>query len=195
MALTKDDIWSVADRLDAEGKSPTLAAVRKALGSGSFTTISEAMREWHQKRKEQATKAQEAGPLPPDLDDAIHRFAQEVWAKSTEIAKSETEKLSAEYAAARKEWDRERQELEAVAEDLSVALEESQARESETKAAFDDLVRLSSEKEALIVSLNERLAQSEARIEELRQENQRLHELLRRITSTKIDAQARNAIS
>jgi hypothetical protein len=64
MALTKDQIWAVADRLAAEGKAPTLAAVRKALGSGSFTTISEAMREWRQRRKEKADKVQ----TPPTAD-------------------------------------------------------------------------------------------------------------------------------
>ncbi|MGC8733093.1 MAG: DNA-binding protein [Halothiobacillaceae bacterium] len=69
MALTRGDIWAAADRLDAEGKVPTLAAVRKALGSGSFTTISKAMREWHQRRKEKADKVQEAGPVPPDMDE------------------------------------------------------------------------------------------------------------------------------
>ena len=46
MALTKQDIWRCADELDAEGIRPTLAAVRKKLGSGSFTTISDAMAEW-----------------------------------------------------------------------------------------------------------------------------------------------------
>ena len=46
MAITKQDILAVADALDAEGVKPTLAAVRKKLGGGSFSTISEAMKEW-----------------------------------------------------------------------------------------------------------------------------------------------------
>ena len=43
MAVTREQIFAVADELDAAGQKPTLAAVRKALGGGSFTTISEAM--------------------------------------------------------------------------------------------------------------------------------------------------------
>ena len=39
MAITTEQIWSAADALDAAGQSPTLAAVRKAVGGGSFTTI------------------------------------------------------------------------------------------------------------------------------------------------------------
>lgn len=188
MALTRDDIWAVADRLDAEGKAPTLAAVRKALGSGSFTTISEAMREWHQRRKEKVDKAQEAGPVPPDLDEAVRRFAQAAWAKATEIAKAEVAQLAHEYAEARKEWDRERQELEAVAEDLSTALEECQAKcqakADEAAAALADLARRHAETEALVITLKEQAKENEARIEELRQENQRLHDLLRQMVAS-----------
>jgi hypothetical protein len=51
MAFSKDDIFKAADTLDAAGQSPTLAAVRKALGGGSFTTISEPLNEWKAKRR------------------------------------------------------------------------------------------------------------------------------------------------
>ena len=41
MAISIDDVFSAADRLSESGQQPTLAAVRSALGGGSFTTISE----------------------------------------------------------------------------------------------------------------------------------------------------------
>ena len=44
MAITRERIWTAADQLDAEGDRPTLAAIRKKLGGGSYSTISEAMR-------------------------------------------------------------------------------------------------------------------------------------------------------
>lgn len=185
MAISKDEIWDAANRIELEGGSPTLAAVRRLLGGGSFTTISEAMREWHQRKKEAQETTSDSCPVPPDLDDAIRGFSQAVWAKAVDLAKSEAEKLAAEYDQAKKEWERERQDLEALAEDLSTALEESQAKDAETRAAFDELVRLHSEKETAIVSLKGQLAQSEARIDELRQENQRLHELLRHMVPEK----------
>jgi hypothetical protein len=43
---TTTEIHAIADRLAATGQRPTLAAVRKELGGGSFTTISEAMKDW-----------------------------------------------------------------------------------------------------------------------------------------------------
>ncbi|EBG1931025.1 KfrA, partial [Salmonella enterica] len=41
MAITEEQIMRAADELDQEGQNPTLARVRKKLGGGSFTTISE----------------------------------------------------------------------------------------------------------------------------------------------------------
>ena len=44
MAITKRiRSFAVADEIDAAGQNPTLAAVRKAVGGGSFTTISDGM--------------------------------------------------------------------------------------------------------------------------------------------------------
>ncbi|HGV0688939.1 TPA: DNA-binding protein [Escherichia coli] len=77
MALTKQDIWRCADELDAEGIRPTLAAVRKKLGSGSFTTISDAMAEW-KSRKAVALPSPE--PLPVTVSEQLAEFGNALWA-------------------------------------------------------------------------------------------------------------------
>lgn len=51
MTLTTDKIHETADMLSEQSIKPTLAEVRKALGGGSFTTISEAMKSWRQEQK------------------------------------------------------------------------------------------------------------------------------------------------
>jgi hypothetical protein len=51
MTLTTQDIHATADTLAEQGVKPTLAEVRKALGGGSFTTISDAMKSWRQEQK------------------------------------------------------------------------------------------------------------------------------------------------
>ena len=62
MAITKQDILAAADALDAEGAKPTLAAVRKKLGGGSFSTISEAMKEWKANHASAAAPLREPAP-------------------------------------------------------------------------------------------------------------------------------------
>lgn len=39
MAITKEQIFMVADELDANGQNPTLAAVRKRVGGGSYAML------------------------------------------------------------------------------------------------------------------------------------------------------------
>lgn len=56
MAITTADVCAAADTICGRWPAAHLAAVRTALGGGSFTTISEAMRS----RK----AAQQAQPLP-----------------------------------------------------------------------------------------------------------------------------------
>jgi hypothetical protein len=48
-AITKDQIWAVVEDLHGASKAATLAAVRKAVGGGRFTTIQDAMTEWKAK--------------------------------------------------------------------------------------------------------------------------------------------------
>ena len=57
MTSTTARIFEIADELDAAGHNPTLASVRKALGGGSYTTISEAMGEWRARKAAKASKS------------------------------------------------------------------------------------------------------------------------------------------
>ena len=75
MAISKEQIFAVADELDAAGQNPTLANVRKQLGSGSFTTISEAMNEWRARKASQAAPIRE--PAPQAITDKLAELFSE----------------------------------------------------------------------------------------------------------------------
>ncbi|XDJ36599.1 MAG: DNA-binding protein (plasmid) [Burkholderia sp.] len=98
---TSEAIWKVADELDAEGVKPTLNAVRKKLGGGSFTTISDAMTEWKAAKQKKAQPAVE--PLPAELSTAVAALAGEFWTVARTAAErllaGERERLAAEQTA------------------------------------------------------------------------------------------------
>jgi hypothetical protein len=75
---TQEAIWKVADDLNAEGVRPTLAAIRKKLGAGSFTTISQAMTEWRRRKEKDDRPVVE--PLPTELLNAAHDMVAEICA-------------------------------------------------------------------------------------------------------------------
>lgn len=109
MAITKQDIWRTADELDAEGIRPTLAAVRKKLGSGSFTTISDAMGEWKSRKQATALPAQE--PVPAAVSEQLAEAGSALWA------------IALAHATARLEEDRKR--IEADKETMGQRLAEA----------------------------------------------------------------------
>ena len=76
MAISIDDVFSAADRLSESGQQPTLAAVRSALGGGSFTTISEAMKSWRAMQQAAAAPVREAAPAA--VMERFHQLGTDV---------------------------------------------------------------------------------------------------------------------
>ncbi|ENB7844743.1 DNA-binding protein [Salmonella enterica subsp. enterica serovar Newport] len=102
MAITEEQIMRAADELDQEGQNPTLARVRKKLGGGSFTTISEVMIEWRA-QKARSVHAQE--PPPQAVTDRLAAFGDDIWALALEIA-------DASFAGEREALEKSQQEKE-----------------------------------------------------------------------------------
>ncbi len=94
MAITKKSIFDAADALDAGGQRPTLAALRKAVGGGSFTTISEAMKEWWAGRALREAPVRE--PAPPVVGERLGVVADEIWGLALQVA---NERLAGEREA------------------------------------------------------------------------------------------------
>ena len=99
MAITPETIFAAADTLLAQGQEPTLAAVRTAVGGGSFTTISEAMKQWRARRE--AARRPAVIPPPAALQDAGAALIAEVWQQAQTAAEARLEQERAALAAAR----------------------------------------------------------------------------------------------
>ncbi|MCE5388603.1 MAG: DNA-binding protein [Acidithiobacillus sp.] len=150
---TKDEIWAAAQALADAGERPTLAAVRRMIGGGSFTTISEAMAEW---RALQEQPKVEIDPAPERIGVQAAELANSLWAQASALAH---EKLQAERAAleaSRQELERERAEAAELADGLSVEIEQMRG---ENQAL-----------EAKIVALTATIEEQRQEIERRRQE-------------------------
>ena len=138
MALTIQQVHNTADQLQGQGIKPTLAEVRKALGGGSFTTISEAMKSWRQDNQEEAQLRQVE--LPSGITERLQTLGADMWQTAVDIANDrlvkDREALESIKAKAQAETD-EAQEavktLESEQADLLVQLDEVTAT-AETKA-------------------------------------------------------------
>ncbi len=173
MAITKEQIFAAADELDAAGQNPTLAAVRKAVGGGSFTTISEAMSEWRASKTAQAAPMRE--PAPQAVTDKLAELGADLWGVALEMANT---RLAAEREAlegVRVEMEAARQEAAELADQLTVELDETKSRlasiEAAEAAARGEAAALRDE----LAAMRERVATAEARAGELRTELDHAH--------------------
>ncbi len=132
---TKEEIWAAAQALADAGERPTLAAVRKAVGGGSFTTISEAMAEW---RALQEQPKVTVDPAPERIGVQAAELANSLWAQASALAHEKLQTERAALEASRQELERERTEAAELADGLSVEIEqmrgENQALEAKIVA-------------------------------------------------------------
>ena len=122
MAITTQDIHQAADAIAEAGGTPTLAAVRKALGGGSFTTISEAMQEWKSSRTAPASIRE---PAPEAISARLGEIAGEMWATALEMANTRLQAEREALERVRQETEQARREAEEVADQVSAELDQT----------------------------------------------------------------------
>ena len=207
MAVSRETIWAIADAMDADGMRPTLHAIRKKLGAGSFSTISKAMSEW---KERQRTKAQaNAEPLPAELVAASNTLAEEVWiaarAAADRALTGERERMEAEHVELREQAAEAAELADSLTEEVERLREQVTAAQT-VAAQRDELLRelesLKAEKQraADLIALREsealkanqveraaldRAAHAEGQIQALQDQLAKLSETFRDIRSGK----------
>ena len=124
MAITKEQIFSVAGEIVAAGGTATLAAVRKAVGGGSYTTISEALKEWRASAVPVPAVLRE--PAPQVLSDRLADVINETWSMALEMANDRLKTERDALALVRADLEAARLEAADLADQLSADLEAAQ---------------------------------------------------------------------
>jgi chromosome segregation ATPase len=160
MAITKNDIFTTADSIAAEGGSPTLAAVRKVLGGGSFTTISEAMKEWKAQHQAQTATILIREAAPASVSERLNVFGSEIWAIALEMANARLQSEREALELVRQELEETQAEAIDLADQLTLEIEQAQATIQQQQ---DTLARQAEEAlEMLAIYENEKVARQDA---------------------------------
>lgn len=170
MAITYEQIIETAEALLEQNINPTLAAVRQELGGGSFTTISEALKGWKEKRAKEQARA-EVIQVPTKVQEAMSQAAITVW---TEATQHHAAQLAAEREALESERARlegERQEAIELADQVSRELEQVQTKveRMEEELEFERQTSAKDRTAAAVVQ-----AQAEERRDRIRAMNEEL---------------------
>lgn len=167
MAISKEQIFQVADQMAAAGQDPTLAAIRKALGGGSFTTISEAMKEWKASRRVAESPARE--PPPAVIAERLEELGAEVWAVATEAASGRLQAEREALETVRADMERQQAEAAEMADQMSAEIDQLKTRAADLEAAGEKLrdeLALAQQKAQTAVA---RYTEQEKRIDDTRE--------------------------
>jgi chromosome segregation ATPase len=156
--VTDETVFEIADQLTANGEKVTNRAVWSAIGGGSMTTISQALRRWKERQVLQVTQPIERTPLPASLVDVLHNAATQLWDAAQAETKSELEQLAqatnARIAEAQSERDDTLAELQTTAEELEQVKAERDAAHAESDSKAQQLATRAAELATLQTELN-----------------------------------------
>ena len=156
MALTTQQIHAVADELHEEGIKPTLANVRKRLGGGSFTTISDAMQSWRKEHKEEQQLQQVE--LPTTISDRLQALGADLWQTAIDIA---NDRLSKERDALEVIKAKAQQDVDEYAESVKTL----ESEQKELLQQLDELNDIANTAIAERDKLKEQLADKQHKLE------------------------------
>jgi len=182
VTITKERIFQIADDLDANGQNPTLALVRKNLGGGSFTTISEAMTEWKARKAAQEAPSRRE-PLPQAAMDQLTELGAELWGMALDLANGRLAGERAALEVTRLELEAGKNEAAELANQVTAEVEELQAKALELETATQAAKHEADTLRTTVSGLTERVATAEARAVEIEKRAADLNTELARVNS------------
>jgi len=165
--VTRESVAAAAAAIRDDGKNPTMASVRDALGGGSFASISPLLAEWKNSQAKAAVALKL--PVPQALHLALQEVAEQAWGMAQDSAASRLQnEREALHIAAQELQGREAEMLDELS-----ANEDALAKASVELAALRDAASTASA-EAVATK-----AGLDVKIGELSVENARISESLR----------------
>ena len=157
MAITTQQIHAIADQLHEQGIKPTLAEVRKALGGGSFTTISEAMKSWRQDNQQEEQLRQVE--LPSGITERLQTLGADVWQTAVDIANDrlvkDREALESIKAKAQAETDEAQEAVKTLEGEQADLLEQLDEVTATAEATAITAAQVTAERDVLTQTLSD----------------------------------------
>ncbi|MCH1783933.1 DNA-binding protein [Psychrobacter okhotskensis] len=157
MAITTQQIHAIADQLHEQGIKPTLAEVRKALGGGSFTTISEAMKFWRQDNQQEEQLRQVE--LPSSIAERLQTLGADMWQTAIDIANDrlvkEREALDGIKAKAQAETDEAQEAVKTLESEQADLLEQLDEVTATAEATAITAAQVTAERDVLTQTLSD----------------------------------------
>jgi multidrug efflux pump subunit AcrA (membrane-fusion protein) len=165
MAISREQVFAVADELQANGQKPTLEAIRQRLG-GSYTTLAPLLREW--KAAQVAGDVPMSEPVPENIAGRLEDVAAEIWRAALDLANSRLAEEREALEEARAALESERDEAVELADGLAADLDAARAELDAARAELDAARERAQADAVQMAELRGRLAALEPLLSDLR---------------------------
>lgn len=149
---TLDQIHAAADSLAADGKKPTLAAVRAMVG-GSYSTLSPALARWRVEQDQSSSTATITDSVPPVVSQALLIAAATAWREAQSLAQAQIDAERDQLALARAQADEQVSDALAAADASAADADAARQALKDLQQQFQDLTQALSVAQALNLEL------------------------------------------
>ena len=182
---SQEHIYAAADDLILAGKTPTLLAIREALGGGSMSTLSRTLSEWRQSREDNQTAETSSPDLPSAMKVLLESMGRAFWSEAVSLAGRDLQSIREQ---ADKTAGEARQRLSDLEEALMVLEQERDRLEETILSLHEEASRLKDERAASLVTLARETAWRDGRLQQMDQEVVSLREILKARTTSEPEA-------
>ena len=182
---SQEHIYATVDALIRAGKTPTLLAVREALGGGSMSTLSRTLSEWRQSREDKQTAEPPSPDLPSAMKVLLESMGRAFWSEAVSLAGRDLQSIREQ---ADKTAGEARQRLSDLEEALMVLEQERDRLEETLSSLHEEASRLKEERAASLVTLARETAWRDGRLQQMEQEVVSLREILKAHTTSEPEA-------
>lgn len=138
MNAIQKTIEVINELYEKTGKKPIQAEVRRAMGGGSFSTISEAFRQWEE-TQDQTVETKPVLKLPEVLNKTIQTFAINFWAQSVSLSEEELAADREVLAKKAEKWQNDLKNYQSFIEDLEANIEADKQVKADLTKEKEDL--------------------------------------------------------
>lgn len=149
---TLDQIHAAADALAADGKKPTLAAVRAMVG-GSYSTLSPALARWRVEQDQTSSSATITDSVPPVVSQALLIAAATAWREAQSLAQAQIDAERDQLALARAQADEQVSDALAAADASAADADAARQALKDLQQQYQDLTQALAVAQALNVEL------------------------------------------
>ncbi|MGQ4879849.1 DNA-binding protein [Billgrantia sp. LNSP4103-1] len=172
-----EDVREVIESLLTKGEAPSVQKIREVLGTGSFTTISDHLREW--RLRQDTSRGARDLPASQAMPEPVQRLAESLWHKAQEAAgealanyREQADRRVAEAQAAMQEAQRKVENAEQREAALAAHLAGTEQRLEQRSAALAKVESERDQWQERARQLEERLGRTLQQLDKLQKENE-----------------------